>query len=373
MVKKISRRDMLRKTAIAGGTLAASPLLMLAKTLFSSKPVQIGTSLAALETILNGCVTIPDGTPESLVHIYPKLKGNKIQPFDDGCMVGFMIDDKHSRRDREGYGSIKMNIGMGPTIMMPPYREMSLVVTRPYKTFKTVVNVPEMMIMHDKAHTFLYRDITSDLTGINFSQLADDKYFREKIETYAKNITKIKRPIFFSTMWEMNGDWWPWGTDSKNFKKTWRTMHKIFDDHGANEFATWVFISYALDFAPSRVGFFDHYYPGDEYVDWNGISTYNRRYGITDKSLGGLAGATISSLHRRHKDKPLMIAEMGYSNTRSQGRWFKDAFKFIKSRPYIKGAVIWDSVGGGTDHTVNEKAYETLKEIFKDTYFKGFR
>ena len=363
---------MLRKTAIAGGTLAASPLLMLAKTLFSTKPVQIGTGLAALETILNGCVTMPDGTPESRVYKYPKLKENKIQPYDDGCMVGFMIDDK-AGGDRGGYTWIEMNIGMGPTIMMPPYREMAPVTFRYPRTSHSLVNVPEMMIMHDKAHTFIYRDITSDLVGTTFSQLADQKYFRDIIETYAKNIAKIKRPIFFSTMQEMNGDWFPWGQDSKNFKKTWRAMHKIFDDNGANEYATWVFVSYALDFAPSRVGYFDNYYPGDEYVDWNAISTYNRGYGVTDKSIDGLAGATISSLHQRHKDKPIMIAEMGYSNTRSQGRWFKNAFKYIKSRPYIKGAVIWDSVGGGSDHTVNEKAYETLKEVFKDTYFKGIR
>ena len=373
MIKKITRRDMLQKTAIASGTLAVSPLLMLAKTLFSSKLVQIGAGLGALETILNGCATMPGGTPESLVHIYPKLKGNKIQPFDDGCMVGFMVDDKHSSRDRGGYGTIKMNIGMGPTIMMPPYREMSPVFVRYARTIHSIVNVPEMMIMHDKAHTFLYRDITYDLVGTSFSQLADQKYFREEIETYAKNIAKIKRPIFFSTMQEMNGDWFPWCEDSKNFKKTWRAMHKIFDDNGANEYATWVFIPYSLDFAPRGVESFKHYYPGDEYVDWNAISTYNRGYGFTNKSLSGLAGGTISRLHRRHKDKPLMIAEMGCSNNRSQGRWFKNAFKYIKSRPYIKGAVIWDSVGGGSDHTVNEKAYETLKEVFKDTYFKGIR
>ncbi|MBC2712292.1 MAG: hypothetical protein HGJ94_15300 [Desulfosarcina sp.] len=363
METKISRRNMLKKIAIFGGGLAASP------------PVRIGAGLSALEALV-GCATSPEISSEKSRHVYPKLPGKKIQPYGEGCMIGFMVDDINDRA-RGGYSWLEMMIGMGPRIMMPPYREMSPAVVRQHRTFKSEVNVPEKLIMHDVAHTFLFRDITYDLTGINFSQLADDKPFREKIEIYAKNITKIKRPIFFTTMWEMNGPWWPWSMDSNNFKKTWRAMHKIFEDNGANEYATWVWEPYATfplimrDVNPPNL-----YYPGDDVVDWIGLSVYRRGGSrAVDKSFNHLGGPSIHNLHRSHKDKPLIISEMGCTKDSVQPRWFKNAFRYIKKRPYIKAAVIWDSVnvGIGDDHTVSEKSFEVLKEIFKDSYFIGIR
>jgi len=260
--------------------------------------------------------------------------------------------------------------------MFPPFREMSPVVVRQHKTFTTEVNVPEKLIMHDIAYTFLYRDIAYDLTGIHFSQLADDRSFREKIEIYAKNITKIKRPIFFSTMWEMNISSWPWRDDPQSVKKTWKTMHKIFDDHGANNYTTWVFVPYVIGDPSWHHEDPIYYYPGDEFVDWLGLSGYNRTgFHARDISFRELASSTIASLQRISKDKPVMIAEMGRTKDIGQPNWVKNAYSWIRRQPVIKAACYWDSIDLELedDHTLSEYSFKVLQEIFKDPYFIGIR
>jgi hypothetical protein len=71
--------------------------------------------------------------------------------------------------------------------------------------------------------------------------------------------------FFIRTMREMNlGSIWPWGGNTKKFKKAWKHIWNIFEGEGANKYATWVFNPYVA--WPESIGF--SYFPGEKYVDW---------------------------------------------------------------------------------------------------------
>lgn len=52
-------------------------------------------------------------------------------------------------------------------------------------------------------------------------------------------------------------------------------MWQVYEDSGANEYATWVWEIYA-DTSSTRADSPSRYYPGDRYVDWIGLSAYSR-------------------------------------------------------------------------------------------------
>ena len=55
--------------------------------------------------------------------------------------------------------------------------------------------------------------------------------------------------FFFTTMEEMNGNWFSWGKNS-NFIPAWRHIWQIFEDQGANQYATWVWALYCTEGVP---------------------------------------------------------------------------------------------------------------------------
>jgi hypothetical protein len=92
---------------------------------------------------------------------------------------------------------------------------------------------------------------------------------------------------------------------------------KVFRDEGANEYATWM-LEYWNGNPPGD------YYPGDEYVDWLGLSCQNWWSGTTGRqgpyrSLGELVSPNYDYWTSVHKDKPIMIGEM--STEKHSVRW----------------------------------------------------
>lgn len=117
-------------------------------------------------------------------------------------------------------------------------------------------------------------------------------------------------------------------------------MWKVFRDEGANEYATWM-LEYWNGNPPGD------YYPGDEYVDWLGLSCQSWWSGTTGRqgpyrSLGELVSPNYDYWTSVHKDKPIMIGEMSTEKHTKQHEWYIDAFRYIKTRPRIGAAIIID-------------------------------
>ena len=91
-----------------------------------------------------------------------------------------------------------------------------------------------------------------------------------------------------------------------------------------------------------------NYYPGDNYIDWIGISVYGAfDRGTTWDSFTGILDAAYPELSAISLKKPLAVFEFGVLEDPSQGNktaWIHDALQSIASERYprIKAISYWN-------------------------------
>ncbi len=151
---------------------------------------------------------------------------------------------------------------------------------------------------------------------------AQDAYIRQ----YARAVRESGAPVMIRFAHEMNGDWYPWatafrssfqrhnGNSPENYVAMWRHVVSLFREEGATN-ARWVW-------APN-IQFLNRFnspmdqkndmadlYPGDDCVDWIGLSVYNDTSKQGWRTFSDLFDATYRTL-TQISTRPLMIAEMG--------------------------------------------------------------
>ncbi len=151
----------------------------------------------------------------------------------------------------------------------------------------------------------------------------DDAY----LNTWARDAAGCGCPVFLRFGGEMNGNWTPWGQDPLAYRKAFRLVHAVVNRYGSNVALVW---------APGAVPTYnlDKYYPGDDVVDWVGISLYLVRF--YDDNLSRPASADgpasfIAPFYTKYAArKPLCLTECGVSRrSRAEGR---DADEFASAR-----------------------------------------
>ena len=181
--------------------------------------------------------------------------------------------------------------------------------------------------------------------------------------------------FFLAALMEFNAEWWPWSRKPETVTAA-RHIWQIFEDQGANRYATWVWEAFCPARYSHRVEDPEPYYPGDKYVDWIGMNVFanlkNPRIAENTR-FGELLSPTYEQMTRNHPQKPMMISEFGRTPGEKQPWWLIDAYESIKKEfPRIKAAIYYDNVTdvyGGQDHTLDRKSLDTLKEVFKDPYW----
>lgn len=151
---------------------------------------------------------------------------------------------------------------------------------------------------------------------------AHDAYIR----SYARAAKSSGAPVVIRLAHEMNGDWYPWGTaytssfgrnngnQPSDFVNMWRHVVGLFRAEGATNVGWgWspnVFCVNGFNSPARQTSDLRALYPGDEWVDWIGISVYNdgarRPWRSCSQLLDG-AYRVLTGL----SDRPLMIAELG--------------------------------------------------------------
>jgi hypothetical protein len=189
--------------------------------------------------------------------------------------------------------------------------------------------------------------------GVKPSDIVNGKW-DSKITTWAKAAKEYGKPIFLRLFPEMNGNWHLY-SEAKNpsqtsqlFVKAWRRIVKISRKTGASNII-WVWAPTAVDVGGIH---WADYYPGDEYVDWVGVSVYN--------FLGsGDPESQIMDIYNDYADrKPIIIAESGAGDAdgkakkyRPGTRYFDNPEKWIqryfdtleKKAPRVK-AFVWFNI-----------------------------
>jgi hypothetical protein len=112
--------------------------------------------------------------------------------------------------------------------------------------------------------------VTMGITDATLTEVREGKE-DAAIKQWAQAAKAWGRPFFFGPWWEMNGAWFAWGR-SPDFVAAWRHFHDVVVAQGATN-VTWTWIANAVWSDPESNP--TPYYPGNEYVDWVGIDSYN--------------------------------------------------------------------------------------------------
>ena len=309
-----------------------------------------------LESLLSSCALIVLNEKRPL--IYPPLKGHKVQPPQDGCFIGFHAFNESCP------DYYRRQIGKEAKILI--YDHFTSEIRRDFP-IGSIESISSQL-----AIPFVYKTLNFEVAYHGFKNLVDNKEFKEDLIKYAKDIVNVGKPFFFCTMPELNISSHIWGRHARTAKKVWKYMWQIFEDTGANEYATWVWEVYCP--AGRNHDYPNFYYPGDKYVDWIGLSAFSRdSFPSTVISFNALVESTYRAMRGKHPDKPVMMSEFGRTTGSSQARWLRNAFKTIKSWPGMKAAIFWnnDNPYVADPHHLTAKSFEVYKEIMKDPYFIG--
>ncbi|CAA6812266.1 MAG: Glycosyl hydrolase family 26/Calx-beta domain, partial [uncultured Thiotrichaceae bacterium] len=205
--------------------------------------------------------------------------------------------------------------------------------------------------------------------------------------------TADDRRIYLRLAHEMNGNWYPWSAvnadeSPQDYIAMWRHIHDIFTgmDIGKNH-VQWIWSTSATDHNayPRMV---EHYYPGDEYVDWLGVDGYGRKTSDTNSSVrmpARVFGNIIPRLRLISK-KPISINETGaYSAAGTligeKTVWLEKFFAYVKehniqliswfNKDLEKDWAIFDGLYGDTTSTAGETVYSAYKTGVQSNWIKS--
>lgn len=154
--------------------------------------------------------------------------------------------------------------------------------------------------------------------------------FDAYLHQYAKDIVATGLPLAIRLDHEMNGIWYPWaendgqgksinGNNVGDYVKMWRHVHDIFQQEGANDLVIWVWSPNIVNNLPAShkaAGYLESLYPGDDYVDWVGLSGYLRPPYKSDNNFSFDYTFTPSlNALRAITSRPIILAEIGASET----------------------------------------------------------
>lgn len=150
------------------------------------------------------------------------------------------------------------------------------------------------------------------------------------------------RSLLIAPLQEMNGDWVPYGVDPAAYRAAYRRFVTLARQAGLDETRVrWVFAPSGWSTPPYRIG---DYYPGQDVVDFLGISAYN--WGA---ALGGWAGVTetisgpLAELRHLAPDKPFLLTQVGSaSDGGDRDAWVDELFRVAADDPNLVGLVYFN-------------------------------
>jgi len=162
------------------------------------------------------------------------------------------------------------------------------------------------------------------------------------IRNWAQEAKAWGHPFLFAPWWEMNGGWYAWGR-SPYFVAAWRRFHDIVAGQGASN-VTWTWLVNSIWSDPASDP--TQYYPGDAYVDWTGLDSYNwgRNPAQPDRWITPeqTITPTLKIIRKVAPTKPLAIVEDAsteYGGNKTD--WIREMLTtYLPHHPEIK-AYLW--------------------------------
>lgn len=176
--------------------------------------------------------------------------------------------------------------------------------------------------------------------------------FDPQLRQWARD-AKSAGPLLLEFGTEANGDWFPWngkynggaGSGPQRFRDAYRHIVGLFRAEGAAN-VTWFFHVDASGSPRAAWNAMANYYPGDDYVDWLGISAYGAQTPDDDwNTFADVMDDGYAELAKVAPSKPIALLEFAVTDGYQGGdkpAWIRDAFAAISSGRYPRlKAIAW--------------------------------
>src|SRR5215203_2508553 len=199
------------------------------------------------------------------------------------------------------------------------------------------------------------------------------------IKKWAQDAKAWGHPFLLAPWWEMNGAWYTWGR-SADFVPAWRRFHDLVVGQGASN-VTWTWLVNSVwsdtESDPSP------YYPGDAYVDWTAIDSYNWGLNLIQPDRWITPTQTLSPTLKIVREvaptKPVAIVESASSELGgNKANWIQEMLtNYLPLHPEIK-AYLWfnwpvEQGGGRFDWPIESSApaQQRFREAIQGSLFRG--
>ncbi|RJL23281.1 glycoside hydrolase family 26 protein [Bailinhaonella thermotolerans] len=170
--------------------------------------------------------------------------------------------------------------------------------------------------------------------------------FDDYVTAWARGIKRLRYPVAIRFAHEMNGFWYPWcegvnGNAPGSYVAAWRHVHDIFTRLGVDN-VTWIW-SPNVHYQGSTP--LKGLYPGDDYVDWVGLSGYYGTEGMEGyRSFSEVFSPTLKTI-RQLTRKPVVITEVAATDVSGlKARWVEQMFRQLPKHPDIIGVIWYEAV-----------------------------
>ncbi|WP_201006406.1 glycosyl hydrolase [Paenibacillus glycanilyticus] len=165
--------------------------------------------------------------------------------------------------------------------------------------------------------------------GLN--AVKDDAYLRK----FARDAKAAGVPVFLRFASEMNGSWVKWNGNPSLYIEKFRLVSKVMKEEAPNVAMVW---SPAANPKQKIAA----YYPGDDYVDWVGLSIYSVKYFNGNVKEPADQVNPLDSVDYTYKlyasRKPIMISEFGATHFSKAGNTSAVNFAITKMNMLYHGA-----------------------------------
>jgi hypothetical protein len=206
--------------------------------------------------------------------------------------------------------------------------------------------------------------------------------FDAELNAWGQAAKRFGTPLIVEWGTEMNGSWFAWNaswndpeTGAEKFRLAYRHIVETMRAQGATNI-TWVFHANGDDDPDQSWNALETYYPGDDVVDWLGVSLYSAQtpqdtYWTTFSEQLDAVMPRLTAL----TDKPVFVLEFGATKNNplgDQAVWADEALSTLFSNRYpsIKGFSWWNEHWQNDDNPNNDTTMrvqdnQVLAEIFK--------
>lgn len=196
------------------------------------------------------------------------------------------------------------------------------------------------------------------------------------IVRWARAAKRWGRPLMIRLGHEMNAKWYPWGelafgNTAEDYVAMWRHVVDIFRREGVSN----VIWNWSVAMRP-----ISNIYPGDDYVDWVGITILN--FGTVPpgwkwRSFSDIFASYYEDLRRL--GKPIMIAEVASAEEGgSKARWIAEGLGSLRTEFPLVKSFMWFNVAQDKYWPINwsltssPEAARAFRQAATDPYFISF-